>query len=689
MASMPNVYKFKTPINLDILIGLLNKYGYDIEKQIINYQSKVISIVCKSPSGVVGVVPCYPAAINPTYNYVLMTDESMYNSYEKTRDFLRRLSADSNKKIPCLPEFKVIEDEMVVGFITETNQFIQLDGPFPLSDATDDIKELKGNNYLIAENKTFLSDEVDKERVDYIKKIKLETNFYNVFRNTIRILLNKYENIQLRESIEDTVKNGYMIYNVKLLTIIKQLKELVDDSIIFSDDYDYNMIGDISTCVVLDGDRCNKNKPLCAFSTGNTCQLILPKANLLTNLDNEIYYFGKMADELIRYSRINSFIFQPQSYLSFGNLGYNLREDEIIVIQSLLNADYFEGLIPAEINKYAKNNAFDIAEPSLSQNYENRINLDEAINPSVVAANEDRDCLPTSSGKFSSILWKKCFPSNFDELLYDKTIYCGFYMLIDIINKVKGINLTLSQLKNKLLEEYVKYLIRFEGQIIDILIEEGKKTLGDQVKAGTLSFQNFIFTESYFITNFDIWIMLEKYDIPSMLISSKTLLETNHAKNVFVMNGSDRSEFIFIIAPALRAENVPKYKIVQSPEKQIRFSISMTKCEDVLHEAVRDKISIDQYLSSYKKEKTTKYKLKNPNPKPRVKKVAKLAIEEDVVQVEQIPQEVLGEVIQDEEPEQNVSSESSKSKKNISRVVIKKTKKRRKPAVSTKIVIEE
>jgi len=689
MASMPNIYKFKTPINLYILIELLNKYGYEIEKQIINYQSKVISIVCKSPSGVVGVVPCYPAAINPTYNYVLMTDESMYNSYEKTRDFLRRLSADSNKKIPCLPEFKVIEDEMVVGFITETNQFIQLDGPFPLSDATDNIKELKGNNYLISENKTFFSDEVDKERVDYIKKIKLETNFYNVFRNTIRILLNKYENIQLRETIEDTVKNGYMIYNVKLLTIIKQLKELVHDSIIFSDDYDYNLIGDISTCVVLDGDRCNKNKPLCAFSTGNTCQLILPKANLLTNLDNEIYYFGKMADELIRYSRINSFIFQPQSYLSFGNLGYNLREDEIIVIQSLLNADYFEGLIPAEINKYAKNNAFDIAEPYLSQNYENRINLDEAINPSVVAVNEDRECLPTSSGKFSSIVWKKCFPSNFDELLYDKTIYCGFYMLIDIINKVKGINLTLSQLKNELLEEYVKYLIRFEGQIIDILIEEGKKTLGDQVKAGTLSFQNFIFTESYFITNFDIWIMLEKYDIPSMLISSKTLLETNHSKNVFVMNGSDRSEFIFIIAPALRAENVPKYKIVQSPEKKIRFSISITKCEDVLREAVRDKISIDQYLSSYKKEKTTKYKLKNPNPKPRVKKVAKLAIEEDVVQVEQIPQELLGEVVQDEEPEQNVSSESSKSRKNISRVVIKKTKKRRKPDVSKKILIEE
>ena len=169
---------------------------------------------------------------------------------------------------------------------------------------------------------------------------------------------------------------------------------------------------------------------------------------------------------------------------------------------------------------------------------------------------------------------------------------------------------------------------------------------------------------------------------------------------MFVINGNDRSDFIFIISPALRAENIPKYKIVQSPEKRIMFPISVTKCEDSLREAVREKITITDYLSSYKKEKTTKYKLKNPNPKPRVKKMPKLAIvdeEEEVVAFE-APKEVLGEVLDEfgdkegddvEEPERNVSSDSSvKSKKNVSRVVIKKTKRRRKVA-APKLVIEE
>ena len=61
---------------------------------------------------------------------------------------------------------------------------------------------------------------VDQERVDYIKKIKLETNFYNVFRNTIRILLNDYGNIKIREKIEDEMLKEYIIYSNKLNNIL-------------------------------------------------------------------------------------------------------------------------------------------------------------------------------------------------------------------------------------------------------------------------------------------------------------------------------------------------------------------------------------------------------------------------------------------------------------------------------------
>lgn len=45
----------------------------------------------------------------------------------------------------------------------------------------------------------------------------MEYDFYQVFRTTIRILLNDYENIKLRESIEDEVKK-------LMLCIIQKLR---------------------------------------------------------------------------------------------------------------------------------------------------------------------------------------------------------------------------------------------------------------------------------------------------------------------------------------------------------------------------------------------------------------------------------------------------------------------------------
>ena len=218
------------------------------------------------------------------------------------------------------------------------------------------IKIMNNNNYFIADDEISSTYQKDEERIDYIKRIKLETNFFNVFRNTIRILLNKYAFLKLRGKIETEINLPYILYNVKLKRVISYLKELVGNAIIFSDGFDYKTLetNEISTCIVVPNDKCDTKNPVCAINSENACQLIIPKQNLITRNDNDIYYFGRMADELIRYNRIKTFIFQPQSYLLFGTLEYNLREDEIIVIQSLLTSEYFDGLIPTPLNKYVK-----------------------------------------------------------------------------------------------------------------------------------------------------------------------------------------------------------------------------------------------------------------------------------------------------------------------------------------------
>ena len=372
-ASMPNKYKMKTPLLLSVLIDRLkdtqNGIQYKNVLQVINYQDKVIGLIIKhninkntigqSGQTITGFIPCYPSSPDPTMDYEYMSEPSLWTSYPKTITFLLSIYNKSKGSIPCKPVFKIIEDEVVVGILTETNQFIQINPPLPVSEVNDDIPEMRDTNYMIADDAIGTSNgEQDIERIEYIKKIKLETRFFNVFRNTIRMLLNDYKYLKLREEIEQIVNAPYIMYQGKLENASKLLSDLVNSQVVFVDDFDYKLIKEVTTCMNKNKEKCSVESPLCVVNddgSGKTlCQLVLPKKNLITGANNGRNYFLKMADELIRYSRIKSFIFEPQVYLSFSPLEYNLREDEIIMLQSLITQDYFRDLIPAVENPYVR-----------------------------------------------------------------------------------------------------------------------------------------------------------------------------------------------------------------------------------------------------------------------------------------------------------------------------------------------
>jgi hypothetical protein len=387
-ASMPKVYKAKHAMILQDLVNMLNENNYSIRSQVVNYQGKVIGIIAESslPTITSGFIPCYPSALLAGINYIFMMEPSIWQPYTETIAFLKNVYKNTYGKIPCNPIFKIIEDEVVVGVLTETNQFVQLSVPIPVSEIKDDaLREIRDNNYVVNKDATPLissdsiitmSNKIDQERENYVKKIKLETSIYQLFRTTIRMLLNDYSKLELREEIEDITKSPFAIYSEKLKRTTELLRRLVEDMVIFVKDYDYKLINELTICAMnKTADKCNANAPLCAFTINGKCQLIIPKENLLTKSDNEKNYFLKMADELIRYNRIKSFMFEKQTYLSFGKVDYNLYDDEFIILQSLITQEYFEELIPTKQNKFIKYNSYDEAKPIISQTYVDEVKL--------------------------------------------------------------------------------------------------------------------------------------------------------------------------------------------------------------------------------------------------------------------------------------------------------------------------
>jgi len=347
-----------------------------------------------------------------------------------------------------------------------------------------------------------------------------------------------------------------------------------------------------------------------------------------------------MADEFIRYNRIKSFMLQPQTYLSFGNIGYNLKENEIILIQSLLTQEYFEGLVPANINKYAHFSSYDEVEPIKTQVYENdALSLEEAANKK-----NDKVCEKVINDKIISSIWNPCFPDNYKEIEYSKYNFCTFKFIIDLIEKRTGEKFTISQIKNQLYDEYKKYLAEYMDKIVDILILEGKKTLGDQVQAQTIAFSNFIYTDNYFLTTLDIWLLVVKYQIPTIFISQKTILQTNNEKTEFVAYGNREDDFAFVILPGFRAENIPGYKVIISNEDDIFIPLNKLNenCVDRIHNAIENQTTITTYLQEFIKPKKTTYIKKKPSrpiivdsdsedtPRPKVQRKKKIIVEEDI-----------------------------------------------------------
>jgi hypothetical protein len=718
--SRPNEYRFKHPPLLDTLIETLIDKKYTILKQILNFQGKVIGLLIKNKKGLEGFVPCYPSSLTTLknsknkkncdneskcdYDFVYMSD-NIWKPYEETLQFLKEYydykEPDDIEKTNCFDNnsfCRVVKDEQIIGFLTNTNQFIRIYDPIPVSSVDDNIKTFTNNDMLVADIETLTTTNVDTIRTNYIKRIQLETNFYNVFRNTIRILFNDYSNSDKRKAIQDECNKKYVSYNKQLDKVVGMLHDIVGDSIIFFTKgdklgYDYKDINetDIHNCIKLSKDKCNKSNEtgICRI-TDDKCTLLLPKNNLITDTDNEEFYYGRMADELIRYNRIKSFIFKPQAYLSFGQLKYNLRDNEILILQNLLNQDFFDSLISADINKYAKYNTYDTAEPIISQKYKNDFELDDVINP-----NHVRNCFQSDPEKITSIFWKNCFPSKYSEVTYAGSNFCALYLIIDIVNEIKRINLTMNQVKEDLMDEYKRLTDNYSNRnkintIIHILREEGQYD-ANQLLDGTLNFEQMILHEGFYAVNFDLWILLVKYKIPSIFISSKPIPETRFNRTGFVCYMDDENsdshshskkhnkdqKFVFIFTPAMyRRKQLknPEYKLIMNNDSKIDISLDELTNEDCLRnitQSIKIYHSIEEYIDVvFEKDNTTKYKKRRKGIRD-----IEFVIEGETIKesVRDVPRNNIEFDIQDEEVERR---EEPTNKKKIIKIKKGKTGKK-------------
>ena len=69
-------------------------------------------------------VPCLPSNINFEYKYTFIQAYTDYQSFDHSYEFLNELYTLSKNEIPCKPIKIIVDENMIVGIITLTNQFV-------------------------------------------------------------------------------------------------------------------------------------------------------------------------------------------------------------------------------------------------------------------------------------------------------------------------------------------------------------------------------------------------------------------------------------------------------------------------------------------------------------------------------------------------------------------------------------
>jgi hypothetical protein len=255
-------------------------------------------------------------------------------------------------------------DTLAIGILTNANQFIRTDPVNILNLPVNmPLEFLDGTDYYEFD-RAISSETTDSVSYNMVKNIRLETIFYNLYRQTFKTLLNEPASYILKKTLSQSIEDG----ETKLSEgTQKVIQDLIGQGVEFISDMKLDSItisnlDDIGTCLNTTSENCPTNG-ICISKNG-ICKILLPLTNLVNNqINNKESYYEKLIDELLRYKRIRNFIFEPDAYLAIRETNFKLHEHEYLIYESELNQDKLNELKTNEKKHKLYKNIHELSQP--------------------------------------------------------------------------------------------------------------------------------------------------------------------------------------------------------------------------------------------------------------------------------------------------------------------------------------
>ena len=371
----------------------------------------------------------------------------------------------------------------------------------------------------------------------------------------------------------------------------------MDNSVVFSE-MDERVLSNIKQMV-----NCNEKQKdcrdlnYCMLSVGEKCIQILPSKNLINGLNNDELYYAKLADELIRYNKIQEFIINSDKYLSLSKIDYIIKEYEILIIQSLLNNSYFQNLSAITPNNHINYTTYDSVNPNKTKFYSNEVSKEQYQGDEYDA--EDAEDLIEISDSGCSLTKKlligylqEQFPPKTYEIYYKTpNSICTYEIVLNVLRDYdsKFARLSIFDLKKNLVEIYKYYKDNLKLLII-LLIELNKKVVLERVLDEVVNMDEMLLSEEYYLTYIDMVLIAKYYNIPIILISSMPIIEKLLPDTIIIPNKIKTDKWYFIKVPSVvtrvKKNDFPVYKL-------LNFNNSLKINIDVVSKDLRENIEKD------------------------------------------------------------------------------------------------
>jgi len=403
----------------------------------------------------------------------------------------------------------------------------------------------------------------DQERVKISKWIFLESQFYSTFQLVARELLTDPIRSDKRDRIIRT-ESLSMDHQTRVKEVERILREVMASSIEFAemDDEFLLHLDSVSQC------NAGNETPYCVTQDDGTQKTMFPSKHLLSKLDNDVVYYGRLADQLVRYSRVKAYVLYPEQSINARTTDYNLGDNEMLLVHSDITPEFFRRIDSRVGTPYVKTTAYDFAQPAMTQHYSrDTVAFVDQYNLENVGADQTLDCvkprlIPIVGNSHS--MWVNSFPKTAREKVFLNSPECTFHLMIAIFQDMFNTPMDVARIRTLLWNAYSPYMDQHAAKIVRILKSQGKHTLMEAVENRRMTFETLIFSESYYLSDLDVWMMAARYNLPIVIFTATYLKGFRTNSTMWLLaGGSSGSKFHFVRSGTTTIHNnVGEYHLV-------------------------------------------------------------------------------------------------------------------------------